>query len=505
MDVAQDQGGESASVHAVTDEITIVGVSDADADSRDSVERAIENTAPATVAVGIDPLRRSQLEATDQDIAPSDVMSGKTGYQFLGYWLSAELRERVAEHEPTEPGSGLYTLTKAAAEAPIEPIDRDLGDTAQRLWATMGAVTKTAIVTSLTARLAGGTGRAAGAIGFFQGLLFGAIIGLFGGPFFLPADLAGGLPAGGALVQTLDTILLIVAFGVVFTVPLYGLLRVGEKRFASNRPAAVGGVDGLTAVIDAFAGHPAAATDLHEQRAAYMAHRLDALAADGPILAVVDHRAVEPIKQAVQTPEGRPPLDVITGPVSTSRLKSGLYKGIGYGFTVLFLALILLVALGSVGETVFLGLFGAWFLVNFVAAAGTAYVLGAHWKSATAGGLVAWFTSVNPTITPGLFIAYVELRYRTVRLSDLAGIKSNLTGEEPLRRRINRLRAENGLFHILFVITFANLISFFAGVAFVAALLPVFGAGVGGFDELGAALATSIEDGIAVVRRILGV
>ena len=476
-------------------DVTLVGVRDDSAATKDQLDAELATTAPETVAVGVDSLRQAQHEGADDAIAPSEVMSGKTGYQFLGYWLSAV----VHEHAGTDatPGSMLQTLVDEVTDRPVEPIDRDIGATAQRLWATMGAVGKTGIVTSLTARLAGGSGRAAAGIGMFQGLLFGAIIGLFLGPFVLPP--------GSVLLRTLDTVLLILAIGVGFTVPLYLVLRAGSGQFTSTRPATLGGVDALTDIIDAFAGSQAAATELHDQRAAYMAYRLEELATDGSVLAVVDHRAVEPLETALVTPASRPPRASITGPVPTSRLRSGLYKAGGYGFTAVFLVLIVLLALGTVQETVLLGLFGAWFLVNFVAAAGTAYALGAHWRSAAAGGLVAWFTSVNPTITPGLFIAYVELRYRTVRLSDLAHIKRSLRGEDSLRTRINRLRAENGLFHILFVITFANLISFFAGVGFVAALLPVFDVGIGGVDELGATLAAGIEDGIAVVRRILGV
>lgn len=489
---------------------TLVGVGEYTDETEAHIKTAIEKTEADTVAVQIDEVRRSQLQETDgEDIAPSDVMSGKTGYQFLGYWLTSKLRDTATDAQHTDPGGELQDLASSVDDqTAVTPVDRDIGETGQRLWATMGLGTKTGIVGTLTARLGGGPLKAATGIGMFWGLLFGAIIGLFLGPVILSADgpAAVDIPVfGGAMFRTLDTVLLILAFGVVFTVPLYGVLQYATTRFDRQLPSTIGGVDAIDPVVNAFAGSQAATEQLLDGRDAYIAHRIEDLqSTDNHVLAVLDHRSVDPVKQYVNNPEMRPPLETITGPVETSRLKTGLYKAIGYGFTVVFLALIGLLALGSVQNTVLFALFAAWFAVNFVAAAGVAYGLGAHWKSATAGGAVAWFTSVNPMITPGLFIGYVELRYRTVRLSDLSQMKSMITNSEySLLTRINRMRSEIGLFHILFVMTFANLISFFAGVLFVAALLPYFGADIGSFDELGQALAENIGDGIEVVQELL--
>lgn len=490
--------------------ITLVGIDKYTDKTEAQVKTAIENTEADTIAVQIDEVRRSQFEeAGGEDIAPSDVMSGKTGYQFLGYWLASKLRDIATDVEHTDPGSELHDLASSVDDqTTVEPVDRDIGETGQRLWATMGLGTKAGIVGTLTARLGGGPLKAATGIGMFWGLLFGAIIGLFLGPVILSTDgpAAVDIPVlGGAIFRTLDTVLLILAFGVVFTVPLYGVLRYATARFDRQLPSTIGGVDAINSVVNAFAGSQSTAEQLLDGRDAYVAHQIDELqSVDNHVLAVLDHRSIDTVEQYVNNPGRRPPLETITGPVKTSRLKTGLYKAIGYGFTVVFLALIGLLALGSVQNTALFALFVAWFAVNFVAAAGVAYGLGAHWKSATAGGAVAWFTSVNPMITPGLFIGYVELRYRTVRLSDLSQMKSMITNSEySLRTRINRMRSEIGLFHILFVMTFANLISFFAGVLFVAALLPYFGADIGSFDELGQALAENIGEGIEVVVELL--
>ncbi len=55
-----------------------------------------------------------------------------------------------------------------------------------------------------------------------------------------------------------------------------------------------------------------------------------------------------------------------------------------------------------------------------VLAGGLAKVAGAHWSSAAAAGAFGWLTSLSPVLAAGWFAGYVELRYISVSISDIA-------------------------------------------------------------------------------------
>jgi len=498
----------SGSVQLVeTDAVTEAGV--------EHVTEAIRDADPDLVALELDEIRYTQRQgddetpANDETVDREEVLSGKTGYQFLGFWLTDTVGARLRDHFgfDTDPDTATDAHLEAAATVGATPalVDRPINDTAQRLWTRLRYREKAAIGAALTAEL-GGPWKAGLGIGLFWGLLLGSIASMLAGPFILGDLASGGL--AGAAVATLDALIAIVVSGLLFGVPLGAALAVGTRRFNTlsvNRDDLID-ADPVSVTIQEWCHDQADADVLLEERNAHVAHRLEALREVGyDVVAVVGTGRRGTIESFLEEPTTRPPLSALVGPIETGRYRTAAYKGIGYACTVAFLGLFGLLFLGGTQDTFVLQLFAAWFVVNFLAAGGVALLFGAHWTSSTVGGAVAWLTSVNPMITPGLFIAYVELRYTKVRLSDVFAIRAALgTSSLSVWTRLRALYREAGLFKLLTIMTFANLASFIASVLFVVLLLPVLATDVGGLGELGNELLDGITAGGTLLRDLLG-
>jgi len=458
----------------------------------DAVAGRWPDEAVDVVALELDELRYRELtDEGDESVAASDVLSGKTGYQFLGHWLlsvvgarsgTAQTRRSVLEEVDERHGLAL--------------LDRDLGVTAQRLWVRLGTGRKLAVGAALSADF-GGPRRAGLGLGLFWGLLFGSILSMLWGPFVLAGQAAALGGVGGAAVATLDAIVAIVAIGLALGVPLALAFAAGSRRLEAAVDAGIDAApddDPVTALLWSLAPDPERARDARD---AVVVNRLRALETAGyDVVAAVSPGRRDRLQTLLAEPSTLPPREAVEGPIETGRWRSALYRGIGYACTVFFLALFVLLGLGATQDSLLAALFLAWFAVNFAAAGGVALLAGAHWTSASAGGAVAWLTSVNPLITPGLFVGYVELRHTDVRLSDVWRMKEALRdGTRSWGARLRLTHRDVGLFRVLAIMTAANLASFFASVLFVTVLLPYLAADVGGLGPLGEALLEGMRAG----------
>jgi pheromone shutdown protein TraB len=159
----------------------------------------------------------------------------------------------------------------------------------------------------------------------------------------------------------------------------------------------------------------------------------------------------------------------------------------------------LLLAIAGVRQQWLLVLFGTWFFVNGIIAAGLAKLAGAHWTSATVGGAVAWLTSVNPLLAPGWFAGYVELRYLDVNVGDIGRLNDLLGDDEtPIGDLFAQMR-EVPLFRLILIVGMTNVGSFVASILFATVLLPYLSADIGGVG----ALADRMIDGAQESARLL--
>jgi pheromone shutdown protein TraB len=229
---------------------------------------------------------------------------------------------------------------------------------------------------------------------------------------------------------------------------------------------------------------PGGAEALIDERDAYIAHQLVSLREQGhDVVAVVGAGHREGIERYLDTPSLLPPMAELTGRTSSSRVS--LYKAFGYLFTLGFLVFFALLAVatytgveGTSGGLLF-RLFAAWFLVNGLLAFGLGKLAGAHWRSASVGGVVAWLTSVNPLLAPGWFTGYVELRYLDVNVGDISTLNEIMSDEEtPMRQLWRDLRAVP-LFRLIMIVALTNVGSFIGSVLFATVLLPYLFAGSG--------------------------
>ena len=221
------------------------------------------------------------------------------------------------------------------------------------------------------------------------------------------------------------------------------------------------------------------------------------------VVAVVGagHRAG--IEGYLADPATLPPMDSLVGEESGRGLP--WKKALGYAITVGFVGFFLLLALGGAGNAFLLRLFGAWFVINGVFAFAFAKVAGARWLSAGVGGAVAWMTSINPLLAPGWFTGYVELRSLTVNVADI-GALNDLLGDET--RSVTELVSEMldvPLFRLIVVVAMTNVGSIVASFLFAAYVIPaMFGAEVGGVDEVGRLLVEGALNGADLVRGAVG-
>jgi pheromone shutdown protein TraB len=494
--------------------VTVVGTAHVSQESVDEVRETIDRERPDVVAVELDETRYRRLKGeTPDDIDPGDVISGKTVYQFLAYWLLSYVQARLGDQFDVEPGADMMAAVEAAEArgSGVALVDRDIQTTVQRLWTRIRLREKLSILAALLVELSGPWG-AGVTLGYIVGLPVAILTTAFSGQLFLPAapdsslPLLGGL--AGTLVSALDWLLVATAVALAVGLPLGVLLAratgsVSEAELDLDR---LTDADVVTAMIEEFRRFsPGGAEALIDERDAFIAHRLLALRAAGyDVVAVVGagHRAG--IERYLATPEELPPPESLVGEVSSSRLASTLYKGVGYAFTLGFVVFFILLAVAGVQGEFLLRVFVAWVLVNGVVAAALALVAGAHWTSAGVGGAVAWLTSINPLLAPGWFAGYVELRHTPVNVSDISRLNEMLKNDEtPLLRLLRRMRNEVPLFRLILIVGMTNIGSFLASVFFATVLLPWLAADIGGVSGLGEEMLAGAQESAELIWETL--
>ena len=494
--------------------VTIVGTAHVSHKSVEEVEETIERERPDVVAVELDKTRYGRMKGeTPDDIDPSDVISGRTVYQFLAYWMLSYVQARLGDRFDIEPGADMKAAIESAEEhgSSVALVDRDIQMTIQRLWKRMRFREKLSIVAALLVELSG-PWNAALTIGYFFGFIGAIITAAVSGQVFLPAAPRVGVPILGGLVGTLvtalDWFLVATAIAVAIALPIGLLLSraTTDMDDAEIDLETLTDADVVTAMMEEFRRFsPGGAEALIDERDAFIAYRLIALRDAGyNVVAVVGagHRAG--IEHYLEHPEQLPPADSLVGTTSSGRLTSYLYKGLGYAFTLGFLAFFILLAVAGVQGDFLLRVFVAWFLINGTIAAGLALAAGAHWTSAAVGGSVAWLTSINPLLAPGWFAGYVELRYTPGNVSDISKLNEMLKDQEtPMIPLIRRMRDEVPLFRLILIVGMTNVGSFIASILFATVVLPWLAGDIGGLSGLGEEMVTGARESARLLWELV--
>lgn len=264
--------------------------------------------------------------------------------------------------------------------------------------------------------------------------------------------------------------------------------------------------DVVTAMIEEFRRFsPGGAEALIDERDAYIAHRLHTLLDQGAdVVAVVGAGHVEGIKYYLEHPADLPPMAEIEQRARTRRITP--FKAVGYLIAIAFLSFFILLALGigSENQDFLLKVLAAWFVFNGIFAFGLAKLGGAHWTSATVGGLVAWMTSVNPLLAPGWFAGYVELRYTTVSVGDIGKLNEILDDHESPIRDVMRRMTEVPLFRLIMVVALTNVGSLIASVLFPIVIIPWLAPEIGGISAVSDAIVRGANVGLQLVLGALG-
>jgi pheromone shutdown protein TraB len=120
--------------------VTVVGTAHVSQDSVEEVEQTIEQQRPDVVAVELDESRYKRMkgEAPD-DIDAGDLISGKTVFQFLAYWMLSYVQARLGDRFDIEPGADMMAAVDTAEEvgSGVALVDRDIQETVRRLWTRM--------------------------------------------------------------------------------------------------------------------------------------------------------------------------------------------------------------------------------------------------------------------------------------------------------------------------------------------------------------------------------
>jgi len=545
--------------------VRVVGTAHVSPDSVREVEAAIEEERPDVVAVELDEGRHRQLQGgTPDDIEPGDLLRGNTVFQFVAYWMLSYVQTRLGERFDVEPGADMLAAVETAERLGIGValVDREIQTTIQRFWARMGVTEKLRLVGGLAFGVT--DSRVVGlSFGLLLGLVAGPVVGLFGGavgatPALLARVTAGvgialatgylGWRLGDALLDAdPDTVLVAAAAGGLaaglaggvglglgadlataylgpFLVRAVGSLAIGLAvgvavgAVAGVLADAVGLVsdpgeveefdvseltdaDVVTAMMEEFrAFSPGAAEALIDERDAYIAHRLVELRAAGAdVVAVVGagHRAG--IERYLDDPGRLPPMASLRGTAGSRGIP--WLKIVGVLVSAGLVGFFVLLAIAGVRNAFLLRLFGAWFLVNAVFAAGLARLAGARWDSALVGGAVAWLTSVNPLLAPGWFTGYMELRHTPVNVGDIGRLNELLSDEEtPIRTLVGRM-FDVPLFRLIMVVAMTNVGSVVASLLFATYVLPLFAADLGGVDGVSRLMVEGAAEGARLVRE----
>ncbi len=543
----------------------VLGTAHVSQESVDEVERTIEDRHPDVVAVELDEGRYRQFRGeTPDDLDPTDLLSGNTVFQFIAYWMLSYVQARLGDRFDTAPGADMLAAVESAEERGlgVALVDRDIQTTIQRFWKRMTFFEKVKTASGLAfgaadPRLVGVT------VGLVLGVLLAPLLG-FGLPLAgavtdagLLSLASGGLAAavtGYASLSLTDGYLdewtslvaaAAVGIGVGAMVAVTGVLDQYLGTFVAGplRNLLAGGFLGvgggvgvgvaLGVVFDALGVgsdedveefdidrmtdadvvsvmmeefrqfSPGGASALIDERDAFIAHNLVALREKGyDVVAVVGagHRAG--IEEYLQHPDRLPPMDDLVGTESGSRFS--IPKLFGYFITLGFVAFFSLLVLGGAEDAFLLRLFAGWFLFNGTFAFVLTKLAGGHWSSASVAGAVAWMTSLNPLLAPGWFAGYVELRKAPVNVGDIGKLNDILDDQEsPLMDVVRNLFAVP-LFRLIMVVAAANIGSLVASVLFPVVVLPWLAPEVGGIQGVLDLLVAGAENGIDIVRGVVG-
>ena len=281
---------------------------------------------------------------------------------------------------------------------------------------------------------------------------------------------------------------------------LLGLAGIGgDEEFTEKDLEDLTDGDTVSAMMEEFrAFSPGGVEALIDERDAFIGHRLIALAEEGrDVVAVVGAGHLEGIEGYLEDPGSLPPVASLEGDPDTRRFS--VFRTIGYLVAVGFVGFFFLLLMAGVRQGFLLKLFVAWFLFNGVIAFTLARLAGAHWSSATVGGLVAWLTSINPLLAPGWFAGYVELRHRSVSIGDVSRLNEILADEESPIRDLYRRMKTVPLFRLVLVVAMTNLGSFVASILFFVVVIPWLAPEIGGVD----ALMTRLIEGAQESARII--
>jgi len=490
--------------------VDVVGTAHVSEHSVAEVESAIEEADPDVVAVELDEGRYRQIKGeTPDDLDASDLLRGNTVFQFLAYWMLSYIQTRLGERFDIQPGAdmkaGIDTAERLGLGVAL--VDRDIQTTVQRFWARLSAVEKLTLVGSLAAELGPP---------LTVGLTFGAVLGgavaivagAFAGPLIVPSGALSGVLPGGVgttVAGLLDTLLTICVVALAVGIPIAAVLtrfRGGEEveEFDVER---LTDTDVVSAMMEEFRQFsPGGAEALIDERDAFIAHRLVALREAGyHVVAVVGAGHREGIERYLDDPDSLPPMESLVGTESGRRVS--LYKLIGYGFGFVFLAFFGLLILGGASQAVLLQLFVALVAVNAVLAGGLAKVAGAHWSSALAAGAFGWLTSLFPLLAAGWFAGYVELKYISVNISDIATLNEILNDQEsPIMDLVARMR-QVPLFRLILVVALTNVGSAVASYVVFPMLIPYISSDIGGMAGVSRLLWQGVREGTQILVGVL--
>ena len=474
--------------------VTVVGTAHVSEESVREVEETIERERPDVVAVELDESRYRRLKGGEpDDIDPKDLIRGRTVFQFIAYWLLSYIQAKLGERFDVEPGADMMAAVDTAERlgVGVALVDRDIQLTVRRFWSRLRVREKVGLFATLLVGTVGPVTAGLG-VGFAVGTFLALPAEILAGPLLVP-PLSVGVPVVGGLVglgaTVVDLLLVAGVVAAVVGVPLvlvFSVLADTGTDYGELEMEELTDTDVVSAMMEEFRRlSPSGAEALIDERDAYIAHRLVALREAGyHVVAVVGAGHRKGIEGYLANPETLPPAASLTGEPSSSRWKSALYTAVGSLFTLGFLAFFVLLAIAGVRQGYLLTLFGVWFLVNGIVAAGLALAAGAHWPSAAVGGAVAWLTSVNPLLAPGWFAGYVELRYLDISVGDIGRLNDLLADEEKPLADLFRSMKQVPLFRLILVVAMTNIGSFVASILFATVLLPYLSADVGGLDAL---------------------
>ena len=474
--------------------VTVVGTAHVSEESVREVEETIERERPDVVAVELDESRYRRLKGGEpDDIDPKDLIRGRTVFQFIAYWLLSYIQAKLGERFDVEPGADMMAAVDTAERlgVGVALVDRDIQLTVRRFWSRLRVREKVGLFATLLVGTVGPVTAGLG-VGFAVGTFLALPAEILAGPLLVP-PLSVGVPVVGGLVglgaTVVDLLLVAGVVAAVVGVPLvlvFSVLADTGTDYGELEMEELTDTDVVSAMMEEFRRlSPGGAEALIDERDAYIAHRLVALREAGyHVVAVVGAGHRKGIEGYLANPETLPPAASLTGEPSSSRWKSALYTAVGSLFTLGFLAFFVLLAIAGVRQGYLLTLFGVWFLVNGVVAAGLALAAGAHWPSAAVGGAVAWLTSVNPLLAPGWFAGYVELRYLDISVGDIGRLNDLLADEEKPLADLFRSMKQVPLFRLILVVAMTNIGSFVASILFATVLLPYLSADIGGLDAL---------------------